>query len=58
MKHSNANLIKGLLFVLFLLIALVYVPGSDFLNQTLNSSTIIPIDKDMSFQWNEEEKQI
>ena len=58
MKHSNANLIKGLLFVLFLLIALVYVPGSDFLNQSLNSSTVISIDKDVSFQWNEEEKQI
>lgn len=58
MKHGNTNLVRGFLFVLFLLIALIYLPASDFLNQSLNSSTIITIDQDVSFQWNEGEKQI
>ena len=58
MKHGNTNLVRGFFFVLFLLIALIYLPASDFLNQSLNSSTIITIDQDVSFQWNEGEKQI
>ena len=58
MKHRNTSLLKGLLFVLFLLIVFVYLPGSNFLNLSLNNSTIIPIDKDVLFQWNQEEEKL
>ena len=47
MKHRRANLLKGFLFVLILLVVMVYLPGSDVFNRTLNSSTIISIDKDV-----------
>ena len=58
MKHRNTNLLYGLLFVLFLLIVFIYFPSSNFLNKSLKNSTIISIDKDVSFQWNQEEKKI
>ena len=58
MKHRRANLLKGFLFVLILLVVMVYLPGSDVFNRTLNSSTIISIDKDVMFQWNEEKGEI
>lgn len=57
MKHRNSNLLRGFLFVLFLLITLVYFPSSNFLNKSLNESPIITIDTGVSFQLNEEEKK-
>ena len=58
MKSSNISVLKGAIIVVFLLVMMVFLPTSNFLNKTLNESEMIPIEEQVSFQLNEEPKKV